>query len=55
MDDLNLKGVGIGNGLTVPSVQFKYYPDLAYTYAKKKVGHPIISYPTYLLEKAGEC
>lgn len=53
MDDLNLKGVGIGNGLTVPSVQFKYYPDLAYTYAKKKVGHPIISYPTYLLEKAG--
>ena len=53
MDELNLKGIGVGNGLTVPSVQFEYYPDLAYTYAKKAVGHSIISYPTYLLQKAG--
>lgn len=53
MDELNLVGAGIGNGLTVPSVQFKYYPELAYTYAKKRIGHPIISYPTYLLQKAG--
>merc|ERR1712157_339741 len=53
MDELNLKGAAVGNGLTVPSVQFKYYPELAYTYAKKKLGKPIISYPMYLLEKAG--
>ena len=53
MDELNLKGAAVGNGLTVPSVQFKYYPELAYTYAKKKLGKPVISYPMYLLEKAG--
>ena len=53
MNELNLKGVGIGNGLTVPTVQFQYYPDLAYTYAKEKLGQPIISYPVYLLQKAG--
>merc|ERR1712072_1036905 len=43
----------IGNGLTVPTVQFKYYPELAYTYAKEKLGEPIISYPVYLLQNAG--
>jgi len=54
MDHLeNLKGVAIGNGLTVPTVQFKYYPELAYTYAKEKLGEPIISYPVYLLQNAG--
>ena len=53
MDEVNLQGVGIGNGLTVPSIQFEYYPELAYTYAKKRIGHPIISYPVYLMQKAG--
>eukprot|EP00212_Chloropicon_laureae_P004984 CAMPEP_0197500330 /NCGR_PEP_ID=MMETSP1311-20131121/61465_1 /TAXON_ID=464262 /ORGANISM="Genus nov. species nov., Strain RCC856" /LENGTH=514 /DNA_ID=CAMNT_0043046083 /DNA_START=148 /DNA_END=1692 /DNA_ORIENTATION=+ len=53
MDELNLKGAAIGNGLTVPSIQFAYYPELAYTYAKKALGKPVISYPVYLLQKAG--
>ena len=33
----NLRGIAVGNGLTVPTVQFQYYPELAYTYAKEKV------------------
>ena len=27
---LNLKGVGVGNGLTQPEIQYKYYPEMAY-------------------------
>lgn len=27
---LNLKGLGVGNGLTDPEVQYAYYPDMAY-------------------------
>ncbi len=45
MNELNLKGAAVGNGLTVPSIQFAYYPELAYTYAKKALGKPVISYP----------
>jgi carboxypeptidase C (cathepsin A) len=46
---VNLQGFGIGNGLTDPEVQYKYYPDMAYnnTYGVKAV-----SYPVYLAMKA---
>jgi len=52
MDDLPLEGIGIGNGLTVPEIQYKYYPELAYTYAKKVLNKPVISYPVYLFQNA---
>ncbi|CEG48455.1 serine protease family [Plasmopara halstedii] len=47
--EINLKGFGIGNGLTDPEVQYKYYPDMAYnnTYGVKAV-----SYPVYVAMKA---
>ncbi|TDH67060.1 hypothetical protein CCR75_007933 [Bremia lactucae] len=46
---INLAGFGIGNGLTDPEVQYKYYPDMAYnnTYGVKAV-----SYPVYMAMKA---
>ncbi|KAF4320179.1 hypothetical protein JM18_003130 [Phytophthora kernoviae] len=46
---INLQGFGIGNGLTDPEVQYKYYPDMAYnnTYGVKAV-----SYPVYMAMKA---
>ncbi|TMW58665.1 hypothetical protein Poli38472_010224 [Pythium oligandrum] len=51
---INLQGFGIGNGLTNPQVQYKYYPDMAYnnTYNVKAV-----DYPVYLAMKAavGPC
>ena len=33
-----LKGLGIGNGLTDPEVQYKAYPDMAYDGGKSKGG-----------------
>jgi cathepsin A (carboxypeptidase C) len=46
---INLQGLGIGNGLTDPQVQYKYYPDMAYnnTYNVKAVPHKV-----YLAMKA---
>lgn len=46
---INLQGFGIGNGLTDPQVQYKYYPEMAYnnSYSVKAV-----SYPVYLAMKA---
>lgn len=40
---INLEGFGIGNGLTDPQVQYKYYPDMAYnnTYNVKAVSYPV--------------
>lgn len=40
---INLQGFGLGNGLTDPQVQYKYYPDMAYnnTYQVKAVSYPV--------------
>jgi cathepsin A (carboxypeptidase C) len=44
---INLRGVGIGNGLTDPQVQYSYYAEMAYNYSITKVGHPIVSISDY--------
>jgi len=44
---INLQGVGVGNGLTDPEVQYQYYAQLAYNYSQQKIGHPVISLSTY--------
>mmetsp|Transcript_13756 Transcript_13756/g.47975 ORF Transcript_13756/g.47975 Transcript_13756/m.47975 type:complete len:450 (-) Transcript_13756:97-1446(-) len=44
---VNLKGIGIGNGLTAPSVQYAYYPEMAYNYSIAKIGHPAVSEGAY--------
>ncbi|CAI5715338.1 unnamed protein product [Peronospora destructor] len=46
---INLQGFGIGNGLTDPEVQYKYYPDMAYN---NTYGIKAVSYPVYLKMKA---
>lgn len=40
---INLQGISIGNGLTDPEVQYKYYPQMAYnnTYGVKAVAYPV--------------
>lgn len=47
--EINLKGFGIGNGLTDPQVQYKYYPDMAYN---NTYGIKAVSYPVYVAMKA---
>ena len=44
-----LKGLSVGNGLTDPSIQYKYYAPLAYEWCKTVKGpnHPCISDATY--------
>jgi len=44
---LNLKGLGVGNGLTDPLVQYKYYPEMAYNYSIQRVGKPSVSEADY--------
>lgn len=45
---INLKGFGIGNGLTDPEVQYPFYPDMAF---KSKTAPTVISETTYELMK----
>jgi len=46
---INLKGIGIGNGLTDPEIQYRYYPEMAIS----TNDHPAaVSEPEYLLMKA---
>lgn len=49
---LNLAGLAVGNGLTDPLIQYKYYPEMAYTYAEQKIGKPVISKLAYELMNA---
>lgn len=51
---INLQGFGIGNGLTDPQVQYKYYPEMAYN---NSYHVEAVSYPLYLAMKAavGPC
>ena len=44
---INLRGLGVGNGLTVPLAQYPEYATLAYNFTKEKLGHPVISLATY--------
>mmetsp|Transcript_4698 Transcript_4698/g.6656 ORF Transcript_4698/g.6656 Transcript_4698/m.6656 type:complete len:454 (-) Transcript_4698:236-1597(-) len=46
-DTLNLKGLGVGNGLTNPEIQYQYYAEMAYTASIEKQGHPVVSKATY--------
>jgi len=49
---INLKGIGIGNGLTDPEIQFSYYAQLAYNYSIQKTGKPSVSLQAYELMSA---
>lgn len=44
---LNLKGISIGNGLTNPEIQYKYYGELAYNWSTQLVGVPRVSLEQY--------
>jgi len=44
---INLKGLGVGNGLTVPLAQYPEYSTLAYNYTMEKLGSPVITLETY--------
>ena len=44
---INLKGVGVGNGLTVPLAQYPEYSTLAYNFTMEKLGKPVITLDVY--------
>jgi len=44
---LNLAGLGVGNGLTDPEIQYKYYGQMAYNYSIERLGHATISEQDY--------
>eukprot|EP01062_Namystynia_karyoxenos_P076378 TRINITY_DN747_c0_g1_i4.p2 TRINITY_DN747_c0_g1~~TRINITY_DN747_c0_g1_i4.p2 ORF type:complete len:461 (+),score=188.05 TRINITY_DN747_c0_g1_i4:31-1383(+) len=44
---INLVGVSVGNGLTDPEVQYKYYGQMAYNWSITKQGHPTITLEQY--------
>ena len=48
---LNLKGLAVGNGLTDPLVQYEYYPQMGYDWAKQVLGHPVLTEAQYNLMK----
>lgn len=50
---LNLAGVGIGNGLTSPTIQYQYYAEMGYNYTIQKKGTPDIQLSDYIaMQKA---
>ena len=44
---LNLVGVGVGNGLTDPEIQYQYYPEMAYNWSITVQKKPTVSLKTY--------
>jgi cathepsin A (carboxypeptidase C) len=44
---INLKGIGIGNGLTDPYTQFPSYAETAYNWCNEKLGAPCITEAAY--------
>ena len=44
---INLRGVGVGNGLTVPLAQYPEYSTLAYNFTMEKLGKPVITLDVY--------
>eukprot|EP00049_Salpingoeca_infusionum_P017049 m.351600 g.351600 ORF g.351600 m.351600 type:complete len:446 (-) comp16290_c0_seq1:184-1521(-) len=49
---LNLQGLGVGNGLTDPLIQYEYYAEMGYTYAEQKLGKPVLTKLQYETMKA---
>nr|CAJ2470881.1 unnamed protein product [Leishmania braziliensis] len=61
---INLKGIGVGNGLTDPYTQLPFYAETAYHWCKESLGAPCITEQAYeemlsllpgCLEKTKEC
>ena len=54
---INLQGLAVGNGLTVPLAQYPEYSTLAYNWTMQKLGHPVITLETYAQMQAelAEC
>jgi len=52
-----LAGLGVGNGLTNPLVQYAQYPDYTYNFTKEKLGKPVITLDTYeqMVQAWGQC
>lgn len=46
-NSLNLKGLGVGNGLTAPEVQYTSYPTMAYNYSMEVTGKPSVTLEQY--------
>eukprot|EP01063_Lacrimia_lanifica_P013415 TRINITY_DN2005_c0_g2_i5.p1 TRINITY_DN2005_c0_g2~~TRINITY_DN2005_c0_g2_i5.p1 ORF type:complete len:450 (+),score=220.19 TRINITY_DN2005_c0_g2_i5:49-1398(+) len=44
---INLAGLGVGNGLTDPQIQYKYYPEMVYNWSIEVQGKPVISEAEY--------
>eukprot|EP01060_Flectonema_neradi_P031494 TRINITY_DN4798_c0_g1_i1.p1 TRINITY_DN4798_c0_g1~~TRINITY_DN4798_c0_g1_i1.p1 ORF type:complete len:447 (+),score=117.97 TRINITY_DN4798_c0_g1_i1:48-1388(+) len=44
---INLAGLGVGNGLTDPEIQYNYYGQLAYNFSISYQNHPIVTLSTY--------
>ena len=43
---INLVGLGVGNGLTVPKIQYQFYPETAYEFCIEKTGKPCVDLTT---------
>jgi cathepsin A (carboxypeptidase C) len=44
---INLAGLAVGNGLTQPLIQYKYYAEMVYNYSIQRLGHSTVSESAY--------
>ena len=44
---INLAGLGVGNGLTDPEIQYGYYPQMGYNWSIEVQGKPVFTKETY--------